>query len=79
MASVMVPNPAVFTKRLGTSRFTWFSALKNSPRVSSLILSRHGKGPHDGRIEGLHPRAIDGIAPHVAEGVRRRGREGTPD
>ena len=39
MASVMVPNPAVFTKRLGTSRFTWFSALKNSPRVSSLILS----------------------------------------
>ena len=36
----------------------------------------HGKGPHDGRIEGLHPRTIDGIASHVSEGIRRRGREG---
>src|SRR5713226_622822 len=31
----MEPNPAVFTNRFGVPRFVWFSALKNSPRVSS--------------------------------------------
>src|SRR5260370_5697092 len=31
----MEPNPAVFQTRVGVPRFVWFSALKNSPLVSS--------------------------------------------
>src|SRR5450755_2785982 len=43
VTSVSDPKPAVFTKRFGVPRLVWFSALKNSPRVSSFKSSRSEK------------------------------------